>query len=180
MLARVLRPASAARVRLLSSLSSSEETMQEDVVGGEAEPVVPDIIERPSDKSQRQERVESALRSCIAVALHEVQRADKCADALARSFAVTEVDCSRDLRVATVFLRPLAGITRQEEPFYKRRAEALKGFLRARVAERIHLKFVPKLILRMDVQSLKARRLDDIFEKIRSERVRANGPESKT
>ena len=60
---------------------------------------------------------------------------------------VTEVRISPDLRQATVFVMPLGG---RDEPAVIAALGRAKGFLRRRIAQSVHLKFVPDLTFRID------------------------------
>lgn len=71
--------------------------------------------------------------------------------------SVTEVKVSPDLRQATVFVMPLGG--RDEHEVVEALGRA-RGFLRRRIAQSVHLKFVPDLSFRIDRSFAEADRIE--------------------
>lgn len=94
---------------------------------------------------QRQLRVGEEVRHALAWILERGDIRDPVLASVA--ITVTEVRISPDLRHATVFVMPLGG---REEPAVIAALSRAKGFLRRRIAQSVHLKFVPDLIFRID------------------------------
>lgn len=79
---------------------------------------------------------------------------------------VSEVQVSPDLRHAIVYVVPLGGERAPEVVQALNRAAA---FLRGRLAGAVHLKYLPKLVFRLDETFAEADRVERI---LRSEKVR--------
>jgi ribosome-binding factor A len=95
--------------------------------------------------SQRQLRVGEEVRHALAWILERGDIRDPVLASVA--ITVTEVRISPDLRHATVFVMPLGG---REESSVIAALSRAKGFLRRRIAQSVHLKFVPDLMFRID------------------------------
>jgi ribosome-binding factor A len=97
------------------------------------------------DRSQRRRRVGEALRH----ALSAILRDGECRDPALQdaSITVTEVRLSADLRSASVFVMPLGGVNSSAAVAG---LERCAGFLRARVARDVKLRFTPQLVFKLD------------------------------
>lgn len=94
---------------------------------------------------QRQLRVGEEVRHALAWILERGDIRDPVLATVA--ITVTEVRISPDLRQATVFVMPLGG---RDEPAVIAALGRAKGFLRRRIAQSVHLRFVPDLTFRID------------------------------
>ena len=94
---------------------------------------------------QRQLRVGEEVRHALAWILERGNIRDPVLATVA--ITVTEVRISPDLRQATVFVMPLGG---RDEPAVIAALGRAKGFLRRRIAQSVHLRFVPDLTFRID------------------------------
>jgi ribosome-binding factor A len=73
---------------------------------------------------------------------------------------VPEVRMTADLRLATIYIMPLAG---RDSDQVVAAFERNKKFLRAEVAHRINLKFAPDLRFRIDDRFAEAERIDKLL-----------------
>ncbi len=131
--------------------------------------VVEVVRARPAERgeTQRQLRVGEQVRHVVAELL---MRGDVHDPALANaSLTVSEVRMSRDLRRATVYLTELGGGLRPETQAALERATP---FLRGEIARRMHLKYAPDLLFRLDASFEQADRLERLLA---SERDRLRG-----
>ncbi len=108
--------------------------------------------------SQRQLRVGELVRHAIAELLVRGEVHDPVIEG--HLITVPEVRMSPDLRLATVYIMPLAGRDADEvvEAF-----ERNKKFLRGEVAHSINLKFAPDLRFRIDDRFEEAERIDRLL-----------------
>jgi ribosome-binding factor A len=111
-----------------------------------------------SPVGQRQLRVGEELRHALARILERGEIRDPALATVA--VTVTEVRISPDLRQATVFVMPLGG---REETTVVRALARARGFLRRRIAQSVHLKFVPDLTFRVDQSFEQADRITRIL-----------------
>jgi ribosome-binding factor A len=111
-----------------------------------------------SPVGQRQLRVGEELRHALARILERGEIRDPALATVA--VTVTEVRISPDLRQATVFVMPLGG---REETTVVRALARARGFLRRRIAQSVHLKFVPDLAFRVDQSFEQADRITRIL-----------------
>jgi ribosome-binding factor A len=117
--------------------------------------------------SHRSLRVAEAIREVVATTiLHEV------ADPRVRSVTVVRVEVSRDLRFATVFVSIMGS-----ESERKRSMQGLvhaAGFLQARVAARLQIRFTPVLSFKSDDSVRKSAELSRLIdEAVASDRSKA-------
>ena len=111
-----------------------------------------------SGETQRQLRVGEQVRHVLAELL---MRGDVHDPVLANaSLTVTEVRMSRDLRRATVFLTEFGGGLRAET---QAALERTAPFLRGEIARRMHLKYAPDLLFRLDSSFEEAARVDRLL-----------------
>ncbi len=108
--------------------------------------------------SQRQLRVGELVRHAIAELLVRGEVHDPVIEG--HLITVPEVRMSPDLRLATVYIMPLAGRDADEvvEAF-----ERNKKYLRGEVAHSINLKFAPDLRFRIDDRFEEAERIDRLL-----------------
>lgn len=76
------------------------------------------------------------------------------------SITVSEVRCAPDLKNATVFVMPLAGERRDE---ILKALEKLAPHLRKLVAERVKLRYTPKLWFKLDTSFDEANRINQLL-----------------
>ncbi|MGB2600876.1 MAG: 30S ribosome-binding factor RbfA [Candidatus Omnitrophota bacterium] len=80
---------------------------------------------------------------------------------------ITRVEMTRDLRLAKVFY-----VTDSEEFTSEEVAKGLKssgGFVRKELAERITLKYIPRILFREDKETKREESMDRLFSKIEEE-----------
>ncbi|RME61789.1 MAG: 30S ribosome-binding factor RbfA [Alphaproteobacteria bacterium] len=108
--------------------------------------------------SVRMLRVGESLRHAIAGMLARGEVHD---DLLSRaSITVSEVRLSADLRHATAFVMPLAGVAREAVlAALNRAAPALQG----RLGRTMRMKFTPRLVFRLDESFDEASRIDRLL-----------------
>lgn len=98
--------------------------------------------------SQRQLRVGEELRHALAWLLERGELRDPALGG--NPLTVTEVRISPDLKNATCFVTPLGGGDEEEIAHVLEALERAKGFLRHELAERLNLKYAPKLSFAFD------------------------------
>src|SRR5690606_4180282 len=109
--------------------------------------------------SQRQLRVGEMIRHALAQML---ARGDIHDDVIATHvITVSEVRMSPDLKLATVFVRPLGG--EDIEPVLAA-FERNKRFLRGEIAHAVNLKYAPELRFRADRSFDEARRIEELLQ----------------
>jgi ribosome-binding factor A len=90
------------------------------------------------------------------------------------AITVTEVRASPDLKNATVYVVPLGGGDATDAVDALNRAAP---FLRHRIADKVHLKFTPKLAFQADTTFDAAQRIDDLLHEPRVSRDLAGDDE---
>ena len=80
---------------------------------------------------------------------------------------VTRVEVTRDLRLAKVFYLISAGENKKED--IKKGLNSASSFIRGELAERVSMKFTPRISFREDVTEEKEESIEDIFGKIERE-----------
>lgn len=125
-------------------------------------------------ETQRQLRVGEQLRHVLSALLiggdvHDPTLAEA-------SLTISEVRMSRDLRRATVYLTELGGGLRAET---RASLERAVPFLRGEIARRMHLKYAPDLLFRLDPSFEEAARIDRLLasERARLQRQREDEDE---
>ncbi len=108
--------------------------------------------------SQRQLRVGELVRHAIAEMLTRGDVHDPVIEG--HLITVPEVRMSADLRLATIYVMPLAGRDAGE---VVAAFERHKKFLRAEIAHRINLKFAPDIRFRVDERFDEAERIDKLL-----------------
>jgi len=112
----------------------------------------------PGGGSQRQLRVGELVRHAMADMLTRGDVHDPVIEG--HLISVPEVRMTADLRLATVYIMPLAGRdTDQVLAAFERN----KKFLRGEIAQRINLKFAPDIRFRIDERFAEAERIDRLL-----------------
>ncbi len=134
------------------------------------------LMTKPTTRepSQRQLRVGEQIRHALAAAL---ARGDHLPDPqlAAMIITVTEVRMSPDLKVASVYVRPLGGGDGDGQTAVKMLAQAA-FLLRKVVARDVRLKYVPQLRFLTDTSFDEAAKIDLLLAKAQSERVGWSDP----
>jgi ribosome-binding factor A len=112
----------------------------------------------PGGGSQRQLRVGELVRHAVAELLTRGEVHDPVIEG--HLITVPEVRMSPDLRLATVYIMPLAGRDTDE---VVAAFERHKKFLRGEVAHRINLKFAPDLRFRVDDRFAEVERIEKLL-----------------
>ena len=108
--------------------------------------------------SQRQLRVGELVRNAMAELLARGEVHDPVIET--HLITVPEVRMTADLRLATVYIMPLAG---RDADKVLAALEHNKKFLRGEIAQRINLKFAPDLRFRVDDRFAEADRIDKLL-----------------
>ena len=108
--------------------------------------------------SQRQLRVGELVRHAMADLLTRGDVHDPVIEG--HLITVPEVRMTADLRLATIYIMPLAG--RDAEQVLAA-FERHKKFLRAEIAHRVNLKFAPDIRFRVDERFAEAERIDKLL-----------------
>ena len=108
--------------------------------------------------SQRQLRVGELVRHAVAEMLARGDVHDPVIEG--HFITVPEVRMTKDLRLATIYIMPLAGRDADE---VLAAFERHKKFLRAEIAHRINLKFAPDIRFRIDERFAEAERIDRLL-----------------
>ncbi|MEE2761180.1 MAG: 30S ribosome-binding factor RbfA [Pseudomonadota bacterium] len=115
--------------------------------------------------SQRQLRVGEQVRYAIASVIERGELRDPDLDGV--SVTVTEVRLSRNLRKATIFVVPLGGGTGDSgaSEILPPLTRALP-FLRRRISDMVHLKYVPELSFEADTSFDFADRIQTVLQSV--------------
>jgi|SRR3974390_186056 len=108
--------------------------------------------------SQRQLRVGELVRHAVAELLTRGDVHDPVIEG--HLITVPEVRMTADLRLATIYIMPIAGRDADE---VIAAFERNKKFLRAEIAHRINLKFAPEIRFRIDERFDEAERIDRLL-----------------
>jgi ribosome-binding factor A len=108
--------------------------------------------------SQRQLRVGELVRHAVAEMLTRGDVHDPVIEG--RLITVPEVRMTADLRLATIYVMPLAG---RDADRVIAALERNKKFMRAEIAHRINLKFAPDIRFRIDDRFAEAERIDKLL-----------------
>jgi ribosome-binding factor A len=108
--------------------------------------------------SQRQLRVGELVRHALAELLTRSEVHDPVIEG--HLITVPEVRMSPDLRLATIYIMPLAGRDADE---VVAAFERNKKFLRGKIAHAVNLKFAPDLRFRVDDRFAEAERIDKLL-----------------
>ena len=108
--------------------------------------------------SQRQLRVGELVRHAMAELLARGEVHDPVIEG--HLITVPEVRMTADLRLATVYIMPLAGRDADE---VLAALERNKKFLRGEIAHRVNLKFAPDIRFRVDERFAEAERIDKLL-----------------
>ena len=112
----------------------------------------------PGGASQRQLRVGELVRHAIAELLMRGDVHDPVIEG--HLITVPEVRMTADLRLATIYIMPLAG---RDADAVVAAFERNKKFLRAEIAHRVNLKFAPDIRFRIDERFDEAERIDKLL-----------------
>ena len=112
----------------------------------------------PGGGSQRQLRVGELVRHAVAELLTRGDVHDPVIEG--HLITVPEVRMTADLRLATIYIMPLAG---RDADTVLAAFERNKKFLRAEIAHRINLKFAPDIRFRVDERFEEAERIDKLL-----------------
>jgi ribosome-binding factor A len=115
------------------------------------------------ERSQRQLRVGEGLRHVLAELLSRGGVHDPVLSEA--SLTVSEVQVSRDLRQATVFVTELGSTLRPE---LRAALERAAPYLRGEAARRMHLKYAPELEFQPDPSFARAARIDALLAEERA------------
>jgi ribosome-binding factor A len=108
--------------------------------------------------SQRQLRVGELVRHAMAELLARGDVHDPVIET--HLITVPEVRMTADLRLATIYIMPLAG---RDADKVLAALERNKKFLRGEIAQRINLKFAPDIRFRVDDRFAEAERIDKLL-----------------
>jgi len=108
--------------------------------------------------SQRQLRVGELVRHAMAEMLARGDVHDPVIEG--HLITVPEVRMTADLRLATIYIMPLAGRDAEE---VVAAFERHKKFLRGEIAHRVNLKFAPDIRFRIDERFAEAERIDKLL-----------------
>ena len=108
--------------------------------------------------SQRQLRVGELVRHAMAELLARGEVHDPVIEG--HLITVPEVRMTADLRLATIYIMPLAGRDADE---VLAALERNKKFLRGEIAHRVNLKFAPDIRFRVDERFAEAERIDRLL-----------------
>ncbi len=111
-----------------------------------------------SGGSQRQLRVGELVRHAVAELLTRGDVHDPVIEG--HLITVPEVRMTADLRLATIYIMPLAGRDADE---VVAAFERHKKFVRAEIAHRVNLKFAPHIRFRVDDRFAEAERIDRLL-----------------
>jgi ribosome-binding factor A len=114
--------------------------------------------DHPGGASQRQLRVGELVRHALADMLIRGEVHDPVLEG--HMITVPEVRMSGDLRLATIYVMPLAG--RDAEPVVAALERNMK-FLRGEIARRVNLKFAPEIRFRIDERFDEAERIEKLL-----------------
>jgi ribosome-binding factor A len=114
--------------------------------------------EGPGGGSQRQLRVGELVRHAVAEMLTRGDVHDPVIEG--HLITVPEVRMTADLRLATIYIMPLAG---RDADAVLAAFEKHKKFMRAEIAHRINLKFAPDIRFRIDERFAEAERIEKLL-----------------
>ncbi len=110
----------------------------------------------------RIERVSHALKKEISVILQEETN-----DPRIKHVTITEVEVTKDLKLAKVYYTVSDDETERETVL--KGLTSASGFIRAELAERIEMKYIPRISFREDTTRKETAEMDRLFEKIEEE-----------
>ena len=84
--------------------------------------------------------------------------------------SITDVTVDRELSYADIFVSCLEGQVREEE--IMQGLESARGFLRKQLSNRIELRSFPQLRFHWDLTPEKADRIEQLLDKIKTEKVK--------
>jgi len=119
---------------------------------------------------ERMERLKKLIKNEICAILSEDIN-----DPRIKHVTVTDVDLSKDLRNAVV--RYVIEDEKTDREDVARGLRSAGGFIRGELAERISMKYMPRVIFRLDGSEDKDEGIDRLFDMIAREREGANDGE---
>lgn len=119
----------------------------------------------------RRERANSFIMEELTLLLRDAVR-----DPAVQALTITEVDLTKDRRVARVYVACYSGEEDLQEGL--KGLERAKGFLRHGLAEVLHWRFTPELEFRVDRSWQYGARLEELFAKIAEERAQATSEDT--
>lgn len=119
-------------------------------------------------RTRRTARVDELLRESVAEIVAEIK------DPRVGFVTVMDVQTSPDLRHARVFVSVLGDHSEKDETLVALRHAS--GWVQGRVAQKVRLKYLPRLEFVLDHTLERAARLDELIEEMRSD-VGEAGPE---
>ena len=111
--------------------------------------------------SQRQLRVSELIKRIISLILLDSNFYDE--NKKNFSASVSEVRCSPDLKIATIYVLPVSRVGSEELIFF---LEKKKGEIRYALGKKLTLKFLPELRFKADELIEQIEKTNKIFEKI--------------
>ena len=114
--------------------------------------------EQSAAASQRQLRVGELIRHELAAMLSRGDVHDPVIEA--HMITVPEVRMSPDLRLATIYIMPLAG---RDEKDVLAALDRNKRYVRGEIAHRVNLKFAPEIRFRIDERFDEAERIEKLL-----------------
>lgn len=111
----------------------------------------------------RLERISEALKREISILLQEDIN-----DPRIGNITITRVETSRDLRFAKVFYVIYSSDVEKDQ--IVKGLKKASSFIRGKLAERISMKFTPRISFHYDDTDAKKESMDKIFEKIKKEK----------
>ena len=114
---------------------------------------------QPEDQSVRLLKVGERVRHILSELLARGEAHDEVLRA--HNISVTEVRMSPDLRNAKVYVKPLLG---EDEAVVVKALRTNTAFFQREVAQRLGLKFAPKLAFRADESFDEASRIDELLD----------------
>jgi len=116
--------------------------------------------------SQRAERVQEALRQEISrIVQNEIK------DPRLGFITITKVELTKDLRLARVYFSVLG--EDKDKRLALKGLNSAKGYIKGLIADRVKLRLTPEIAFNIDVSEEHTRKIYDILDKIKKERLDA-------
>ena len=109
--------------------------------------------------SQRQYKVGEIIKKALVETFERVEIRDPALSGT--SITISQVEVGPDLKLARVYIMPLGGRTQEEVLEGLERATT---FLRKNVAERVSLKYTPRLVFKVDNAFDSSQHIDRLFK----------------
>ena len=114
---------------------------------------------RDSTPSQRQYKVGEIIKKALVETFERVEIRDPALSGT--SITISQVEVGPDLKLARVYIMPLGGHNQEEVLEGLERATT---FLRKNVAERVSLKYTPRLVFKVDNAFDSSQHIDRLFK----------------